>query len=45
MRTSAPGGSRSAASPPALTFKIATEEQEFEQVHRLNYRTFVEEVP
>jgi aspartate aminotransferase-like enzyme/GNAT superfamily N-acetyltransferase len=28
-----------------LTFKIATEPEEFEQIHRLNYRTFVEEIP
>jgi hypothetical protein len=28
-----------------LTFKIATEDLEFEQIHRLNYRTFVEEIP
>ncbi|MCX7626528.1 MAG: aminotransferase class V-fold PLP-dependent enzyme [Candidatus Sumerlaeaceae bacterium] len=28
-----------------LTFKIATEPDEFEQIHRLNYRTFVEEIP
>ena len=26
-------------------FKIATTDDEFEQVHRLNYRTFVEEIP
>lgn len=26
-------------------FKIASEPQEFEQIHRLNYRTFVEEIP
>ena len=26
-------------------FKIATEPEEFEQIHRLNYRTFVEEIP
>ena len=26
-------------------FKIATEESEFEQIHRLNYRTFVKEIP
>jgi len=26
-------------------FKIATEEWEFEQIHELNYRTFVEEIP
>ena len=29
----------------ALRFKIAVEPEEFEQVHRLNYRTFVEEIP
>jgi len=28
-----------------LVFKVATEGWEFEQVHRLNYRTFVEEIP
>ncbi len=28
-----------------LTFKIATEAWEFEQIHRLNYRTFVNEIP
>lgn len=28
-----------------LTFKVASEAEEFEQVHRLNYRTFVEEIP
>ena len=28
-----------------LIFKIAAEEWEFEQIHRLNYRTFVEEIP
>jgi aspartate aminotransferase-like enzyme/GNAT superfamily N-acetyltransferase len=27
------------------TFKIASTADEFEQVHRLNYRTFVEEIP
>jgi len=27
------------------TYKIASEEWEFEQIHRLNYRTFVEEIP
>lgn len=26
-------------------FKIATTDDEFEQIHRLNYRTFVEEIP
>lgn len=28
-----------------LIFKIAAEDWEFEQIHRLNYRTFVEEIP
>jgi aspartate aminotransferase-like enzyme len=28
-----------------LRFKIASEESEFEQIFRLNYRTFVEEIP
>ncbi len=28
-----------------LVFKIAAEPWEFEQIHRLNYRTFVEEIP
>jgi aspartate aminotransferase-like enzyme len=28
-----------------LVFKIAAEPHEFEQIHRLNYRTFVEEIP
>ena len=31
--------------PPTLTFRIASEEWEFEQIHRLNYATFVEEIP
>ena len=30
---------------PAIQFKIATEEREFEWIHQLNYRTFVEEIP
>ncbi len=30
---------------PPFRFKIATEEWEFERVHELNYRTFVEEIP
>src|SRR6059036_3330920 len=30
---------------PSLTFKIASEPEEFEAVHRLNYKTFVEEIP
>ncbi len=28
-----------------LTFKFASEPWEFEQIHRLNYQTFVEEIP
>jgi aspartate aminotransferase-like enzyme/GNAT superfamily N-acetyltransferase len=28
-----------------LIYKIATEAREFEQIHELNYRTFVEEIP
>ncbi len=28
-----------------LTFKFATEDWEFEHIHRLNYKTFVEELP
>lgn len=28
-----------------LRFKVASEDWEFEQIHRLNYRTFVEEIP
>lgn len=33
------------SSDGSLTFKIASTEAEFEQVFRLNYRTFVEEIP
>lgn len=29
----------------SLTFKAATEEWEFEEIHKLNYETFVEEIP
>jgi hypothetical protein len=29
----------------SFVFKIAFEEWEFEQIHRLNYKTFVEEIP
>ena len=29
----------------SLVFKIASEDWEFEQIHRLNYMTFVEEIP
>jgi len=31
--------------PEPLTFKTASEDWEFELIHRLNYRTFVEEIP
>jgi len=30
---------------PPLVFKTATEDWEFEAIHRLNYKTFVEEIP
>src|SRR5436190_13210018 len=33
------------SSRPPLVFKFATEDWEFEQIHRLNYKTFVEEIP
>src|SRR2546426_5753042 len=33
------------SSRPPLVFKSATEDFEFEQIHRLNYHTFVEEIP
>ena len=32
-------------SPPGFTFRIASQDWEFEQIHRLNYQTFVEEIP
>jgi aspartate aminotransferase-like enzyme len=32
-------------SSSGLAFKMATEPWEFDQIHRLNYRTFVEEIP
>ena len=38
-------GGRAPGSSAGLTFKIASEEWEFEQIHRLNYETFVEEIP
>ena len=31
--------------PGPIRFKIATEDWEFDQIHQLNYRTFVEEIP
>jgi aspartate aminotransferase-like enzyme len=33
------------ASTDSLTYKVASEADEIEQVHQLNYRTFVEEIP
>lgn len=33
------------SSEQPLTFRIAREEWEFEAIHRLNYKTFVEEIP
>ncbi|MGO8677403.1 MAG: aminotransferase class V-fold PLP-dependent enzyme [Limisphaerales bacterium] len=30
---------------PPLVFKFASEDWEFEEIHRLNYKTFVEEIP
>jgi aspartate aminotransferase-like enzyme len=32
-------------STKALQFKVASQDWEFEQIHQLNYRTFVEEIP
>src|SRR3954467_1315088 len=32
-------------SEQSLKFKIASEDWEFEAIHRLNYKTFVEEIP
>jgi len=31
--------------PTSLNFKMASEDWEYEQIHRLNYNTFVEEIP
>ena len=47
MLTQAPGVDRKqrSGSTPPLTFKVATETWEFERIHRLNYETFVEEIP
>jgi hypothetical protein len=33
------------STPAPLVFKVANEDWEFEAIHRLNYRTFVEEIP
>jgi aspartate aminotransferase-like enzyme len=35
----------SASEPSPICFKIASEDWEFQQIHRLNYETFVEEIP
>lgn len=35
----------SMSNSPELVFKVASEAWEFEQVHTLNYQTFVEEIP
>ena len=32
-------------SEPTLRFKIASEDWEYEAIHRLNYKTFAEEIP
>jgi aspartate aminotransferase-like enzyme len=40
VRTRVPGETE-----PNYVFRIASEPWEFEQIHRLNYRTFVEEIP
>ena len=33
------------AEPKGLVFKVASTPEEFQQIHALNYRTFVEEIP
>ena len=43
MRSEVVDSNTAGASGP-LTFKVATEEWEFEQIHRLNYETFVVEI-
>ena len=35
----------SARTASPFVFKVASEDSELEQIHRLNYRTFVEEIP
>src|ERR1051326_3781501 len=45
MRRSPARLSKIMNSEPALRFKIATADWEFEAIHRLNYKTFVEEIP
>jgi hypothetical protein len=39
------GRERAAMPTQPLVFKVADEAMEFEQIHRLNYRTFVDEIP
>ena len=36
---------RAAKTSAPFVFKVASEDSEFEQIHRLNYETFVEEIP
>lgn len=43
--TPSPAPVRSAAERELLQFKLANEEWEFDAIHGLNYRTFVEEIP
>jgi GNAT superfamily N-acetyltransferase len=38
-------GAPASGRPPGRTYRIARRPWEFEQIHRLNYRTFVEEIP
>ena len=33
------------SNPSSVCFKIASEDWEYQQIHRLNYETFVEEIP
>ena len=40
-----PTDEKSSKPSAPLTFKVASEDWEFEQIHRLNYETFVEEIP
>src|SRR5262249_16186357 len=44
-RDGAPASGERMRDSRRLEFKIAADEREFEAVHRLNYRTFVEEIP
>ncbi len=40
-----PTDERPAETSAPFIFKVASEDWEFEQIHRLNYKTFVEEIP